>query len=1368
MKNPLTRQAITKARADLPMIIEHWQEIDQRLREINGLTNTRMKMKLDSSLGTSLQFSLDWQANQDRANAAAQKLYFDFPEIAGLVFTASLAPNERKWLYEKLGLLVEEMVYISRLAFWLHIPIIADAIKAIAPSSERSYDFGTRSGLIRELNMGYLKPYQHALVQHLAAWATPEKIGEVVDPISMIFPNQTKSRVEMWQNLLFPYLANNTTREMARVLRYLMKLDKPTLASQQVDGGAVIVSEIGMEPKTQAVWVLILVLKENASFPKFERAYKNVPEVNIICPFPMELGEDVRQVFSMFSRHLYGQPEPNLFGMEKVEALLKDDRLVGPAYTLPRLDKTLVLQQLGELHNQMLSGHRRTTDSLARTFYQPGIETRFSLESILSPDNAETPRVIIRGQSGWPWLGLQNFLVEQLAQDKNGRFPLSGKYPMPISLPEYAMCLENNESLEPESFYQRAFQETCQADLDPSFVEFNLYMGRFLILLSGLEDIPEIQLGVVKRRLVSFLQRFPENPVMVFETQKQDPLLTGVFRFFEFRPPPLITKAKNLADIIGAQELEPHLKLLRFEWKNKAELKDAINHFGINMDARIRELSAPAFQQELSREQRFRALMTLFAHRSYVLAMYDRMSEISPGFLSSNTMAPLEMVVVDWDYAVLTGSFKPFPLFDQYDAYLAQLLITNCVKGHLQIINRVRSMANAELAKVFGDAEHGSTWFYDWLRPSKLVIEPREEQFGDPSRNAIRDILTQNIQSRTYPGLEVAANTFVPTGLSYRRGSLSQVTVSKDRLIHFILNIDQHKAPAFLLGGPGTGKTTWLHQLALMLLGLKEYLPIFISMQDIDPSVDCETALLRYMERYPSSINLPEGIKPVFLMDDFDEIPGYSPQVCKQWLETLTNLHKPLGRFEGVPFICTGKEIFALPRDAHCFYPKGFNKEDTEGWARQWNEMGDRQLDVKPFVEEALSTNGTPMELLLLAAWPIIALPKGKDGKLDIFDPFVDRFRDDPSKLGGKESENLPGVQALRPQQFIQEAGLARQLGYTKVDLPGSQWGKKRATEIEFFGYKINGKQWRFRHRIFADYFAAELIASRIYAAADEKGESLAEIWCEFIGPTIIGEQTYCFLSQKIADWEDTLRLQLTELYKRFDEELDWPAILRAAERHKIKPSLAYAHFGATLFLFACMLSERQQKQEKPFTFDPEALAPGSWWRTYAILDRHLDLAELAPRVFKHLCISNLSTAGGRAVNRCFDHLQILSFAEDSPDLTGSSFRAARLPRKGLQYADLSQAILDGAYLDSVNLTGANLTDASLEGVTARNTDFSAAILSKANLRNADLGHAQFTRANLQASSLQYANLESADLTDADLTNAQLVHANLTGTLFQE
>ena len=117
----------------------------------------------------------------------------------------------------------------------------------------------------------------------------------------------------------------------------------------------------------------------------------------------------------------------------------------------------------------------------------------------------------------------------------------------------------------------------------------------------------------------------------------------------------------------------------------------------------------------------------------------------------------------------------------------------------------------------------------------------------------------------------------------------------------------------------------------------------------------------------------------------------------------------------------------------------------------------------------------------------------------------------------------------------------------------------------------------------------------------------------------------------------------------------------------------------------------------------------------------------------------------------------------DRQNLSGASLEGANFVKASVKRAILVRANLEGANLASADLGRARLMDANLQGASLRYADLSGANLEGANLEGADLQHADLRKALLVNVRLKGANLEGANLEGASLVRADLRDARLEG-----
>ncbi len=107
-------------------------------------------------------------------------------------------------------------------------------------------------------------------------------------------------------------------------------------------------------------------------------------------------------------------------------------------------------------------------------------------------------------------------------------------------------------------------------------------------------------------------------------------------------------------------------------------------------------------------------------------------------------------------------------------------------------------------------------------------------------------------------------------------------------------------------------------------------------------------------------------------------------------------------------------------------------------------------------------------------------------------------------------------------------------------------------------------------------------------------------------------------------------------------------------------------------------------------------------------------------------------------------------------DLSRTDLRRSNLSGISFRHAKLFQADLSGANLESAILAGADLREAKLIGTTLSRSE-----LTEANLAGADLSGAKLVDASLQRANLTRAILAGADLTHANIEQATMVETVL-------
>jgi len=120
-------------------------------------------------------------------------------------------------------------------------------------------------------------------------------------------------------------------------------------------------------------------------------------------------------------------------------------------------------------------------------------------------------------------------------------------------------------------------------------------------------------------------------------------------------------------------------------------------------------------------------------------------------------------------------------------------------------------------------------------------------------------------------------------------------------------------------------------------------------------------------------------------------------------------------------------------------------------------------------------------------------------------------------------------------------------------------------------------------------------------------------------------------------------------------------------------------------------------------------------------------------------------------------------------DLSGVTFRRAKLATSDFSHADLRGADFAGAYLGGSVFAYSDLSSSDFtDSANASNVNFFRAKFTRANLFSVNLSHSNlketdFANACLAEANLGYADLTRANLAGADLSRADFVKTNLSG-----
>jgi uncharacterized protein YjbI with pentapeptide repeats len=155
--------------------------------------------------------------------------------------------------------------------------------------------------------------------------------------------------------------------------------------------------------------------------------------------------------------------------------------------------------------------------------------------------------------------------------------------------------------------------------------------------------------------------------------------------------------------------------------------------------------------------------------------------------------------------------------------------------------------------------------------------------------------------------------------------------------------------------------------------------------------------------------------------------------------------------------------------------------------------------------------------------------------------------------------------------------------------------------------------------------------------------------------------------------------------------------------------------------------------------------------------------------------------AENRLNNANLSGANLLQADLEKTDLTGANLDGANVFQTKLAFSNLKQASLAGTNVFQSDFSGAILTRAAMPGINAPEASFFRAGLQYADISGAILGYingegTDFSQASLKGTILIYstlidahfcgADLSEADLTGADVTGADFTGADLTGAVW--
>lgn len=623
--------------------------------------------------------------------------------------------------------------------------------------------------------------------------------------------------------------------------------------------------------------------------------------------------------------------------------------------------------------------------------------------------------------------------------------------------------------------------------------------------------------------------------------------------------------------------------------------------------AKIFLADSPSDGAQIDPAKRADEIFYVFAQRAFLRALRKLEGKLpESATLDSSRHADiiraLEPAVIKPDQAEASFQFGwnvkggPLQLFNSYKAWFLVLLTSMGAKEESanKWLDEVEQEARTNLFKELVSKEKDHQWMvnYQLLSADATIIDLLQgfiDSTSQLSEAAWERYLADLADKPRLPiwgeeahGLGID-KLFVEPRYTYARnledGShpsphLPESVPLKNLLTGLLTNRRPSSELVFVMGGPGTGKTSLMEVFCAELAATKKVHLVLVPAKRLDP----KKPLLPEIQTYLKAIGhgavadlLTSTHNCVLAIDGFDELAHATLSTLDDFFRQAQDLvreRNSLGLriiLSGRPTLFSANDV-AIPYGSHVLTLNPFDEKRVTTWSQNWREATNGSFEGKIYLHSKsadvreLATQ--PMLLYLLAKMHESGEPIPHDFKevgetrFQIYAKILDWVcrRQEEKKI------TTPSP-TVRLRRFLQIAGLATHQSGRRIlhwdefshalavaglaGDPQERHEKVHGTILSFAFSSLEDRAWEFTHKSFGEALAAEAMG-RVLEDISEPGRdgeqwriSLPDAtkqWVQTFGPHFLTKDVLDFckgwLLTKGRDFSQRLVPRLTEIYR--------------------------------------------------------------------------------------------------------------------------------------------------------------------------------------------------------------------------------------------
>lgn len=533
----------------------------------------------------------------------------------------------------------------------------------------------------------------------------------------------------------------------------------------------------------------------------------------------------------------------------------------------------------------------------------------------------------------------------------------------------------------------------------------------------------------------------------------------------------------------------------------------------------------------------------------------------------------------------------PLHLFASYTQWMHILLISMGAKEEesLHWLNDVELIARKELFLDLAMKKKERSWLLDYqLLNDNARILDLLKGFTDPKsvpndsvwKNYMADIVQRPLNSIWGEKAEGVCikKLFVEPSYNYARQHHAGLTHYKPvaALVNFVSGLLSLRRPSteliFLMGGPGSGKTSAMEMLCASLAEAALTPIIFIPAKRIDPKKGIMHEILEYL----GSIGyqavgdmLSTSQDCIIAIDGFDELAHATLSSLEAFFRDAQDLVRERSGsklriiLSGRPTLFSNNDV-CIPVGSHIISLEPFNAERVKLWSEKWRELKggdfDGEIYNKSKSQDIRELSSQPMLLYLMAKMHEeeqsipVSFGKTRGTKFLVYERIlnwvckrqIDKGVADDISHHMRRFLQIAGLATHQSGQRILHwhyfAGALKRFGL--ADDTKEVDSKAYSTILSFAFTNLMEKAWEFTHKSFGEALAAEAIGSVLEEIAEpgKYGESwrlplqqAAKIWIDTFGPHYLTLDILDFcngwIDTKSNDFKCQLIKRLPEVY---------------------------------------------------------------------------------------------------------------------------------------------------------------------------------------------------------------------------------------------